>query len=192
MASGPGLRAPQQKAPAPPPARKQVAAAPTVDERAGRLKARTEALIGLAQIGAFMATVRGDFADVGAINQYGMEAATEVAEVGEEVEWLGNTLDMLAVAGPYTKLLTVMLPFGLQLAANRGKLDWRLAQNLGVVDPVILAERAKAEIREMAERQAMLAEQQAMQHAQEQRAREQAQREAMYGQAANGPSAAAG
>lgn len=178
---GPGLRAPSQKAPAPP-ARKAIPAAPAAaaSDNAARLKARTDGLIGLVQIGAFLATVRGQFADVGAISQYGQQLAEETAAVGEEVEWLGNTLDMLAAAGPYTKLLTIAMPFGLQLMANRGKLDWRVAHNLGVVDPVILAERARQEIRAMADQQAREAEEASLRFAREQQEREAAQRERMY------------
>jgi hypothetical protein len=160
---------PPQRKPQPATSVAKVVTAPTaIDATMARIDSRREGLVGLAQIGAFFATIQGRFADVGTINMYGEDTCREVALIGEESALIGKGLDMLAAAGPYTKLLTTAVPMVLQFMANRGKIDWKAASQLGVMDPQLVAEKAKADIRAMAEaaaREAQLAQQRAAQDA---------------------------
>jgi hypothetical protein len=172
------LTVPQNKArgggPPPPPRKANPSTPPpksaaTAEATAQRINNRREGLIGVSQIGAFLCTVRGKFADVATIDMYAPATCHELALVAEENAVLGKGLDMLAAAGPYTQLLTTGLPFLLQLAANSGKLDWRVGQQLGVMDPAILAEKARTAIELMA-LEAQAAAAQAQQEAAQQRA----------------------
>ena len=142
------LRGPNRGQQPPAPAAKKPAPAPAADP-AERIAARTEGLAGIMQLGMFASLVKGNMADVGAISMYAPKLCEEAAILGEKNEQFGRTLDFIAMAGPYTALLTAAVPFVLQLAANHNRLDPGLAAHFGVLSPAVLASKARKDLLEM-------------------------------------------
>ncbi len=142
------LRGASRNQPPPAPAAKKAVPIPPSDP-AERIKARTEGLAGIAQLAMFGSLIKGNMADVGAISMYAPKLCEESAILAEKNENFGRTLDFIAMAGPYTALLTAAVPFVLQIAANHKRLDPALAAHFGVLSPEVLAARARKELAEM-------------------------------------------
>jgi hypothetical protein len=138
-----------------PPARK-AGPAPRARAAAPGKNTRQEAVEGVFQVLQAACTMTGQYADAATIGIYGEPASVEIAALGDENEAIGNGLDTLQMVGPYTKLIAILIPFGLQLAANHGRINY--AKVSAVTDPKVLESRMQASL----ERQAMeqLAEEQ--------------------------------
>jgi hypothetical protein len=90
------------------------------------------------------------FADAGAIQIHGPNVARETASLADQDERIGKGLDYLISAGPYAGLLTALLPLGMQIAANHGRIDAKAASGLGgVMPPEMLEARVKADMAKM-------------------------------------------
>jgi hypothetical protein len=67
--------------------------------------------------------------------------------LAESNDGIASVVDYLTEAGPYMGLLTVMLPFVLQLAANHGRIDAsKLSPEFGVYPPDVLEGRVRSEM----------------------------------------------
>jgi hypothetical protein len=109
--------------------------------------ARAEALNGLGQITALVLVMRGAYADAGAIAQHGPGISQETAKLADQNESIANLIDYLTQAGPYMGLVSVVLPFVLQLAVNHNRIDAaKLSPDLGVLPPDVLEKRVRAEM----------------------------------------------
>jgi hypothetical protein len=87
------------------------------------------------------------FADAGAIQIHWPNVARETASLADQDERIGKVIDYLVSAGPYAGLLTAVLPFGMQIAANHGRIDADAASGLGgVMPPEMLAAKVKADM----------------------------------------------
>lgn len=134
----PAARKPRTPAARPAPA---VPAVPT------RLQEREENLNGLGKITALLLTLRGSYADAGAIAQHGPGVCHETAVLAESDEKIGSLVDYLNSAGPYMGLAAAMLPLAMQFLANHGRLDaTRLPPESGVIPPDVLEARVRAEM----------------------------------------------
>ena len=109
--------------------------------------AREQGLLGLGQIGQAICMMRGWFADAGAIQIHWPNVSRETASLADQDERIGKAIDYLVSAGPYAGLLTALLPFGMQIAANHDRIDARAASGLGGVMPKEMLEaRVKADM----------------------------------------------
>jgi hypothetical protein len=91
--------------------------------------------------------MRGSYADAGAIAQHGPGISQETAKLAEQNESVANVIDYLTQAGPYMGLVSVVLPFVLQLAVNHNRIDAsKLSPDLGVLPPDVLEKRVRTEM----------------------------------------------
>lgn len=189
------LRVPNGGRPAAPPAQPKksitaAASAPSPEEeakRAARIKSREDGLASWLQLGALACISRGWVADVGTISTYGQPFSHETAKLGEQNEQIAKGLDFLAMTGPYSALLSVTMPFVLQLAVNHGKISHGAVAHLGVVAPEMMESKARVEILKMqaeAEREQRATEQ-AMMDLIERERREHSDRQQQHAAAAN-------
>lgn len=134
-----------------PPARKATPRRPALAQTpASQHDAREQGLLGLGQIGQAICMMRNWFADAGAIQIHWPAVARETAALADQDERIGKTIDYLVSAGPYAGLLTAVLPLGMQIAANHGRIDVNAASGLGgVMPPEMLEARVKADMARM-------------------------------------------
>lgn len=116
-------------------------------------KERVDAITGIAQLGAFGCVIMRQFADAGAINMYAQPTALELAKLAERKEPIAKAVDSLSDVGPYAGLITVLMPFALQILANHKILKAENLTTYGVKAP----ETLEAEVRADMARQAMQA-----------------------------------
>lgn len=148
---------PLAEAPKAPPKKPARHRAPVVRQSQSAITdAREQALNGFGQIIAFGCVMRGNFADAGAIAEYGPPISHEIAVIGQDNPQVAHWLDYLTASGPYAKVIALALPFGLQLAVNHGKLEAKQVAALGIVEPEELASNARANADKMAETKADL------------------------------------
>lgn len=131
----------------PPPAKR-----PSVRQAAERVKtsARQEGVDGLFQMAAAGCLMAKQYADAQACAEYGPKIAEETAKLAEQNEGVARVLDYITQIGPYAGLLTAVLPFGLQILANHGRVPASALTALGVKDPQILELQAQREVMEAA------------------------------------------
>jgi hypothetical protein len=87
------------------------------------------------------------FADAGALQIHWPNVARETASLADQDERIGKAIDYLVSAGPYAGLLTAVLPLGMQIAANHGRIDANAASGLGGVMPKEMLEaKVKADM----------------------------------------------
>lgn len=132
-----------------PPARRQAARpqAPAPVQAVTRQEARQEALNGMGKITALLLTLRGSYADAGAIAQHGPGIAHETAALAETDEKVASLIDYLTEAGPYMGLAVATLPLVMQILANHGRIDAsRLPPESGVIPPDVLESRVRADM----------------------------------------------
>jgi hypothetical protein len=131
-----------------PPARRATPRKPALAQTAAsQHDAREQGLLGLGQIGQAICMMREWFADAGAIQIHWPNVARETASLADQDERIGKAIDYLVSAGPYAGLLTAVLPFGMQIAANHGRIDANAASGLGgVMPPDMLEARMKADM----------------------------------------------
>lgn len=109
-------------------------------------EAREQGLLGLFQMAGAVCVMRGLYSDTGACSIHGPAISHEAAVLAESNEGIAKGLDYLIQMGPYSALLTAVLPFGLQIAANHGRIDADKASGLGVMDPATLEAKVKADV----------------------------------------------
>jgi hypothetical protein len=109
-------------------------------------EAREQGLLGIFQVSAAICVMRGLYPDAGACTVHGPAISHEAAVLAESNEGIAKGLDYLIQMGPYSALLTAVLPFGLQIAANHGRIDADKASGLGVMDPATLEAKVKADV----------------------------------------------
>lgn len=108
--------------------------------------AREQGLLGIFQVTSAICVMRGLYPDAGACSIHGPAISHEAAVLAESNEGIAKGLDYLIQMGPYSALLTAVLPFALQVAANHGRIDADKASGLGVMDPATLEAKIKADV----------------------------------------------
>jgi hypothetical protein len=108
--------------------------------------AREQGLLGIFQVAAAICVMRGLYPDAGACSVHGPAISREAAILAQSNEGIARGLDYLIQMGPYSALLTAILPFGLQIAANHGRIDAGKAAGLGIMDPAALEAKVKADV----------------------------------------------
>lgn len=156
------LKAPTRK---PATAKKLVSPALPVADTQSINDKRVEALAGFAQLGQGLSILFGNYADAAAIGMHGEKICTELVNVATMDERLTKYMDTLILTGPYLGLVTALVPFALQIAANHG---WRKGNLMGggVVPPEVLEAQMKASVAHQ-QAQAALQHQQAIKQAQD-------------------------
>lgn len=116
--------------------------------RTTRREARENAVNELGGAFSLIAVMKGWYADAGAVATHGPRFAKELALVADSNEQVGTWLDYLTQGGPWVGVVKAGLPLLLQLSANHGRIDaTKLPPDSGIVEPKILEERVRAEMR---------------------------------------------
>ena len=102
--------------------------------------------MGIGQISQAVLIMKGWYADAGAVALHGPNLARETASLAAQNERIGNAIDYLNSAGPYSGILLAGLQMGMQIAANHGKIDASAAAGLGVMEPDVLEAKIKADV----------------------------------------------
>lgn len=105
------------------------------------------------------------YADAATVGMHGPNIARELAALADDYEQVAKPIDVLIQAGPFAALLAVLLPFGLQLAANHKLIDASSMVGSSVIPPEVLEAQMKADIARM-QAQAMKEQQEALAAAQ--------------------------
>lgn len=82
---------------------------------------RREALEGLGQLAQVPLIATKQFADAGAIGIYWPNVSKELANLADSQDAIAKVIDPLLKVGPYTGLVTALLPFLMQIAVNHGR-----------------------------------------------------------------------
>lgn len=143
--------------------RKIGVATPQVDTRSVNQK-RTEGLLGLAQLGQGILLLVGQYADAAAVGQHFPPVAQELANIADTSDFVAKPIDLLIEVGTYGGLIAALLPLGLQIAANHGRIDATRLAGQGVVPPDVLEAQMKANVAKM-QAEAMKAQQHALMEA---------------------------
>lgn len=139
---------PIEKATPPAPAARKKTAAVAATPRISRREAREAAINEVGGAVSLIAVMKGWFADAGAIAAHGPKFASEMALVAESDEHVATWLDYLTQSGPWLGATKALLPLILQLAANHGRIDaTKLPPDAGILEPKLLEERVRAEMR---------------------------------------------
>lgn len=130
------------------PARRSVPAKKTSPAPArSRADVRRAELEDMGRLGAAICIMRQQYADAGAFHVHWAPFAREAAIIAEDNEQAARIIDYICSAGPYAGIISAALTFGLQIAANHGKIDPDKAAGMGgILSPEILEMRVKAEI----------------------------------------------
>jgi hypothetical protein len=107
-------------APAPNTTRNTSSATRVTVKVSATLKARTEALVGFGQLGQVPLIATRQYADCGAISLHWPHVAEEIAKLADSQPVIAKFIDPLIQIGPYTGLVTAVLPFILQIGVNHG------------------------------------------------------------------------
>lgn len=119
--------------------------AKAVSARPTKADARAEGLNGLFQLGSAVCLMLGQAPDAAACAKHGPNISREAANLAETNEKLGEILDYITSAGPYAGLITAIVPFGLQIMVNHGRLPAGPLANMGIEDPQTLKSQMEAE-----------------------------------------------
>lgn len=126
-------------------------------------EARQRGLAGLATLAHTGALMMGWQADAATIAEYGPDIATEIAHTADTNDTIAKGVDWLCQVGPYGKLITLCVPFIMQLAANHKLIP---ANTPGVKSPEVLASQMNAQLVRM-QAEAKREQMQAMREARE-------------------------
>jgi hypothetical protein len=107
--------------------------------------ARLDGVNGIFQLAAAGCVMKGWYPDAAAFAKHGPNVARELVSLGEQQESVGKVIDYLCAAGPYTAIITAILPLALQIAANHNAVSATSVSGFGIVSPKILEESFKAE-----------------------------------------------
>jgi hypothetical protein len=129
-----------------PPPRKSsatVSAKPAPAKPSAKTAERADALNGFGQLAQVPLLALRQYADAGAVGMYWPGVASEVAKLAESQEQVAKVIDPLIQLGPYTGLITAILPFALQIAVNHG----RVAPGaMGTVPKSVLSAKVEASL----------------------------------------------
>lgn len=150
---------------APPRKRQSTVSTPRVSAQNEIAEQRMQAALGLGQLGQGLCVMFGQLADAATIGRYWTPIAEELVPIANLPgnEWLGSGLDFFVKIGPYTALAYVLMPFGLQIAANHKWVDADKLGGQGVVPPEVLTAQMQAQTAQM-QVDALKAKNEALQH----------------------------
>lgn len=126
---------------------------------------RQEGLMNLAQAGQAVCILFGQYADAATVGKFAEPLSGEIASICDEYDIVAGPVDFLIQIGPLSGLLAVLLPMGLQIAANHGAVDANRLATQGVVPPAVLEAQMQAQVMQM-QAEAMAAQQNALREAQ--------------------------
>jgi hypothetical protein len=106
-------------------------------------KDRAEALSGFGQLAQVPLIALKQYADCGAVSLYWEGIAGEVAKLAETQPAVANVIDPLIKVGPYTGLITAVLPFILQIGVNHKLLS---PGAMGTVPATALSAQAESSL----------------------------------------------
>jgi hypothetical protein len=118
---------------------------PNATPKKSILEERTEALTGLGQLAQVPLIATKQYADAGAVGIHWPGVSKELAELAETQEEIAKFIDPLIKIGPYTGLVTAVLPLILQLAVNHGVTP---AGAMGTVPANMLSAQVEASLAE--------------------------------------------
>lgn len=102
-------------------AAKASSTAKTTIKKATLTEQRIETVAGLGQLAQVPLLATKQYADAGAVGLYWPKVAKEVAALADSQPVIANIVDPLMKVGPYTGLVTAILPFLMQIAVNHGR-----------------------------------------------------------------------
>lgn len=109
-----------------------------------KTKQRAQDLTELGQLPAAGLVIFKQYADAGAVTKYWPSLSIEVAKLAEDNEKIADAIDKINEMGPYAALIAVLLPFGMQIAANHDKVP--VVVQLGVVPKSVLEAQVKSDL----------------------------------------------
>lgn len=118
-------------------------AAPKPARESATLKARSDALCGFGQLAQVPLMATKQYADVGTITAHWPGVAHEIAKLADSQPKIAQLIDPLLQVGPYTGLITALLPFVLQIAVNHKAVA---PGAMGTVHPDTIAAQVEAQI----------------------------------------------
>lgn len=107
---------------------------------------RVQGVNGVFQMLSVACVVRKQYADAAALGSMTPPISEELANIADADEKIAKAIDMLSVTGPYSKLIAVTLPLGLQLAANHKMVHAESVAQFGVTPPDLLETKMRLEI----------------------------------------------
>lgn len=128
------------------PAKPKTPPKPPEPETPSNVVRRTRAAQNVFETLQLVSVFKGWFADAATYAMHGPKVSASAAEYAEQNRYVAKGLDFLDILGPAFVLADVMLPLGLQIAVNHGKLPAEALVNFGVVPPELLEAQAKASI----------------------------------------------
>lgn len=105
----------------PPPKKTPAVKAPVAVKASPLTAKRADALNGFGQLAQVPLLALKQYADAGAVSLYWPNVAGEIAKLAETQDQIAKLVDPLIQIGPYTGLITAILPFALQIAVNHGR-----------------------------------------------------------------------
>lgn len=126
---------------------------------------RQEAVAGFGQLAQAPLIALKLYADAGAVGIYWPRVSEEIATLADSQEQVARLIDPLIRIGPYTGLITAILPMILQIGVNHGRVP---AGVMGTVPAASLTARVEASLAAI-ELEALRAQAEAEQAAQQMR-----------------------
>lgn len=136
---------------------------------------REEAVAGLGQLAQAPLIALKQYADAGALGLYWPKISGEIASLADSQEQIARLIDPLIRIGPYTGLITSILPMILQIGVNHGRVP---AGAMGTVPAASLTARVEASLTAI-ELEALRAQAEAEQAAQQMREQINSSRQAL-------------
>lgn len=130
---------------APPVKKTATAARPSASAK--KTAERADAINGLGQIAQALLVSTKQYADAGAVGMYFPGIAAELGKLADADERIARFIDPLLQIGPYTGLLTAVLPFAMQIMVNHGRGQ---AGVMGTVAPELLESKMKTAVMQAA------------------------------------------
>jgi hypothetical protein len=115
-------------------------------EPESRRDVRYEGLNALGQTGQGLLLVTGFVADAGAVGKFWPGIAHELSNLAETNETIAGVADFLVKTGPYTALITAVLPLAMQIAVNHNMVSPVIGAGLGAVPKDVLEAQMMAEV----------------------------------------------
>jgi hypothetical protein len=117
-------------------------------------------------MGQGLLILTGQYADAATVGKHFHPIATEVANIADDNESVAKVIDLVIAVGPYGALVSAVLPFAMQIAANHKWIDPNALMGQGVVPPEVLDAQMRAQVARM-QTEALKAQQIAIQEAQQ-------------------------
>jgi len=104
---------------------------------------REEAVAGFGQLAQAPLIALRQYADAGAIGLHWPKISHEIAALADSQEQVARLIDPLIKIGPYTGLITAILPFVLQIGVNHGRVP---AGAMGTVPAASITAQVEASL----------------------------------------------